>query len=325
MPEPRSAGRVRAAARRSPRKAQAPMSAAALGRRLREQGGAVSQPPASWKETELPRLLEAWGAFGGFVGHRTRAGRRRKELCLVVMTSRKHEPTRGGVRRVPAAVRWKDGRHTHALPTDVVQVVPEFKLHANELGPGDGVTVGDAKGTVGAAVVHPQAGSCVLTAGHVVLEGGGAVRGAATVSSGGVDFAAQVVDCRQSTTIDYAIIAPSPRAGCDNLYCDEYRVGPAYTPMPGDVGSRVYLLDASGNVTPLKCTGVGGRFQSSQGVYANVIQTNPGTCDGQSGGALIDDAQRVWGFLLGKLGDQFSIFAPAQLILDAAGVRFIQG
>ena len=116
-----------------------------------------------------------------------------------------------------------------------------------------------------------------------------------------------------------------PGADCDNLFRDVYRIGPVYTPAAADVGTTVFLLDSAGSVTRTTCRGVGGQFDAGQGSYFDVLQTDCISNAGQSGGALIDGAQRLWGFLLGALDGQFSIYAPAQLILDAAGVQLIQG
>ena len=78
---------------------QAEVVATTMGKHLREKGSATPQPPARWKREELPVLLAQWGAFGGFVGRRRRAGKWLDEPCLTVMTSRKHAPGRGGVKR----------------------------------------------------------------------------------------------------------------------------------------------------------------------------------------------------------------------------------
>lgn len=327
MPERGSTGRARAATPKSSRKTAASLSAAAMGKRLREQPKNVPQPPANWRDGELRALLDQWGAFGSFIGRRKKAGRVLREICLVVVTTRKHEPGRGKdrVKRVPRFVRWKDGRHTYRLPTDVQEVAQHVKLHAgNVLGPGDAATVGPSRGSIGAAVVHPSEGRCVLTAGHVVVGGSGAIGSPATLMSETVDFPARVVDFRQQATVDYAVIVPDPPVDCDNLFWDEYRVGPVYTPTASDVGKAVYLLDGSGNVRTLSCQGVGGQFETTGGTFVDVIQTEAKTCDGESGGTLIDDSRNVWGFLIGQLGDQYALFAPAHLILAEAGVQFIQ-
>jgi hypothetical protein len=296
-----------------------------MHKHLRDHGQAIPQPPRSWHQHELPRLLAQWGAFGGFIGRRKRAGKWLDEPCLVVMTALKHDPKRGGVKRVPSFVRWKDGRHAYRLATDVLEVAPTIRRHAaNVLGPGDSVTVGNEQGSVGAAVTHPQAGPCVLTAGHVVANGGGKGQ-PTTVTSSGTDVAASVVDFQSQTTIDYAVIRPAAGADCDNLFSNAYRIGPVYTPAAADVGTTVFLLDGTGNVTRAWCRGVGCQFDTGDGRYFDILQTDCISCPGQSGGALIDSAQRIWGFLIGTLDNQFSIFAPAQLIFDTAGVQLIQG
>lgn len=325
-PASRARGTASGSPRKSDKRTKAPLSATAMGKHLRQHGSAIPQPPARWRQEQLPLLLAKWDAFGGFIGRRNRAGKWLDEPCLTVMTTDKRDPKRGDAMRVPAFVRWKDGRHTYRLATDVLQVTPSVHRHlANVLGPGDGVTVGEVGGSIGAAVLHPQSGRCVLTAGHVVANGGGARGLAATVTSNGTDFPASIADYSSQTTIDYAVIQPLSDADCDNLFRDVYRIGPVYTPTAADVGTTVFLLDGAGSVTRTWCRGVQCQFDTAKGTYFDIVQTDCISSSGQSGGALIDSAQRIWGFLIGALDNKFSIFAPAQLIFDAAGVQLIQG
>jgi len=326
MPAHGSTGRVRAIDSKSSRKPNAPLSAAQMRLRLDERAAAVPQPPASWMKETLPALLAQWGAFGGFVGRRKRKGRVLVEVCLVVMTVAKHDPGKRGIKRVPAVVRWKDGRRTYQLATDVQEIAQKVERHAtNVLGPGDSVVVGTAKGAIGAAVLHPQAGPCVLTAGHVVILGGGAKGSPATIRSVGTDFPARVVDVRDTGTYDYAVIAPEPGVDCDNLFRNLNRIGPVCVPTARQFGEPLLFLSPMDRAYGLEFRGVGGQFQTPEGFFDDVIYTSFGTVPGQSGGTLIDSSQQVWGFLVGALGSQYSIFAPADKILRAAGVSLIEG
>lgn len=318
---------ARKARQRHPAAPGRTMNAAALRKHVEAQGCLVPQPPPSWMENELPRLLAAWGAFGGYVGMKCKAGRWTPDLSLVVLTSLKHEPGRGAgeARRVPKTVTWTDSNRVHRLSTDVLEVPPEILLQrGNVYGPGDGAEFMGEMASIGAAVVHPRAGVCVTTAGHL-FGGANSSRIAASLTSDGARVPARLVDLREQGTIDYALLSPGPGVSCDNLFRNTMRVGPVFNPTAADAGKKVFVLDRHGQATTTLCRGVGGVFITSAGRYFDTIQTDPVTESGQSGGALVDQAQRLWGFLLGSLGNRLSLFAPAQLIFDEAGVQLFQG
>jgi hypothetical protein len=302
------------------------MSGPQLRDRLRDRGCLRAEPPPPWMRTELKLQLARWGAFGAFLGHKQTGGRWTSEPSLVVVTSIKHDPgrARGGVRRIPVHVRWHDRSLRHQLATDVQQVPAKLMLHfGNVFGPGDAAEYQGDRASIGAAVVHPRFGACLTTAGH--LFGRAPSNIDAHIVSDGTRVSARVVGVQERGVLDYALLAPRRGVACDNLFRNAMRIGPAYTPTLLDVGKRVYLLDGSGTATRTTCRGVGGQFFTTAGTYANTIQTDAVSQPSQSGGALVDDAQRLWGFLLGSLGSRYSLFAPAQLILDEAGVQLFQG
>ena len=177
--------------------------------------------------------------------------------------------------------------------------------------------------SVGAAVLHPSAGRCLTTAGHLFAGGIGPGR-QATIVGNGVRVPGTVIAFQNRATIDYALVAPPPGFDSENVFSGSFRIGPVFNATAADRGTQLFLIDRLGVVTRTTCRGVGGGFDTAAGTFVQTIQTDPIGQPGQSGGALVDEAQRLWGFLLGTLGDQFSIFAPAQLILDAAGVQLIQ-
>lgn len=299
------------------------LSARELAERLRGKPGSVDQPPPEWLHEVLPDLERRWGACGSFLGSK-RVGRRwTAEPCLSVLTLAKRDVrrTRDGIQRVPALVRWRDGRCSGSLSTDVIEVEDSITLHAPVFGTADAAATAGGGATVG-AVVHRGTGERWLTtAGHLMP--GAAVGTPVRVRSGGAILTTTLAEHRMAGTVDYALLRPPPGSPCDNLFQDLLRIGPVFTPTLADRGRRLFVLHGSERATPTVCRGVNGRFTAGGITYVNVIQTDPTTLDGESGGALVDDSMRLWGFVLGTAGRRFSFFAPAELILHVAGVRLV--
>lgn len=280
-------------------------------------------PPDSWMREQLPALLNRWFAFGAFVGYRRK--RRQRELCLVVLTSDKHTPVRSsGITAIPSHVRWRDGKQAFHLPTDVIQVPPEFEQQAGTVfGPGDATAAGGKVASVGAVVHHANVGLCLTTAGHL-FSGSGSTN-EVQVRSGMSQLACRVIEKRQQGSVDYALLRPTAGGQLDNLFRDQVRIGPAYTPGTDDLRRTVYLMHGDGGLLQARCTGVNGHFNSTQGSYRNLILTDAISDDGHSGGALVDAKNRLWGFLLGRFGNDFSFYVPADIVFGVAGVTLFQG
>jgi hypothetical protein len=120
-------------------------------------------------------------------------------------------------------------------------------------------------------------------------------------------------------SIDYALLRPLNAIQCDNLFRDQIRIGPIYYPTPVDVEMDVMILDRFGRAVRTTCRGVNASIESRGVTYDGLITTDGVTQGGQSGGALIDDANRLWGFLIGRVGD-LSVFVPAYTVFVHAGV-----
>jgi hypothetical protein len=301
-----------------------PVTAADLAQQCRAQGH-VPLPPPQWMEQEVPRLLEKFGAFGFHIGMKQRRGRWSRQPVMVFVTAHKGPPrARGaGAATIPKFISWKDGKHRHRLPTDVMQAEPEIELQAPTVfGPGDAADRGANIASVGAAVRRPGSGDFLTTAGHLVgASGQGEL---VRIDSNGQQMAAQVAEAVFAAEIDYALLRPSASTRCDNLFQDQIRIGPVYTPILSDLGAPLFVLGRGGTVVRAVCRGVNQTLITTQGIYRGVIVTDAVTVSGQSGGALIDASNRLWGFVLGALPGRFSLFVPAQSIFDAAGVFLIR-
>lgn len=301
-------------------------SASALARKRRDQGH-VSRPPARWMREELPRLLELYGAFGFHIGMKRRGGRWLRQPAMVFLTVKKGDAREraAGSAKIPKAISWKDGKRRHSLPTDVHEICVDFELQLKTaFGPGDGATFGGSSALIGAAVRSPEHGSCVLTAGHLFGSTHSNEGADVAVQSGQLLATALAVEVIVDNEVDYALLKLPNDVECDNLFDDQIRIGPVYTPTEADLGADLYILGRSGFARHTICRGVNQRLQFGHRVLSGVIATDAVTKKGQSGGALMDASNRLWGFLLGALPGQFSIFVPAQSIFDMAGVFLVE-
>lgn len=297
------------------------ISAWQLAREQKQVDGDLAPPPAWWEQT-LPGVLQQWGAFGAYLGFKTVAGRRTRQLCLVVQTLSKHDPRRSsGIKRIPARIRWRDGRIAYSLPTDVLERTNVFERQVGAIfGPGDLAAFSGNVATIGAAVSHRLRGRCLLTAGHLLppsVPAGTAVQ----TRANGIALNTRLVGHARKGSVDYALLAPVRAAPLDNLVEDALRIGPVYTPTRRDVGRRVRVVRQDGRFHATVCRGVSHHFVDSTGeFFANTILTGPITVPGDSGGALVDEDNLLWGFLVGQSPGVHSAFAPASMVLHAAGV-----
>lgn len=298
-----------------------PISPAGLIRAARADDGALRSPPPQWWSQDLPGLLRDWRAHGAYLGHKVIDGDETGRLSLVVQTLWKHTPGRAaGASRIPKQLRWRDGRYAYVLDTDVVECTACMERQRGPVyGPGDVARVGGSGSTIGAAVNHARHGRCLMTVGHLFSSSpppGTRVQ----VDSRGGSVATQVVGYAEKGSIDYAILRPLMAAPVDNLVQDTVRIGPVYTPTFRDVGTPLRVVRQDGQFWPTRCEGVQQHFVDQGVFYANMILTTGVTRPGDSGGALVDEAERVWGFLIGERSGIYAAFVPAHLILHAAGV-----
>lgn len=302
-----------------------PVSASTLAR-SQKVGGHVASPPPDWIAQVLPGLLEAYGAFGYQLGMKRERGRWLRQPSLVFLTEKKGAPQARGIGKttIPKFLTWQDGKRRHRMPTDVIEVAAQIELQAATVfGPGDGAEFRSEVATVGAAVRSPLHGDCLTTAGHL-LGGSHNVGRQVKVDSGGLRVVATAAEVVVSNATDYALLKLPMSSPCANLFRDQIRIGPVFTPTSMDLGTVVHVLDRFGRATPTVCRAVDQRLFGISAGFKGVIVTDPVTQPGQSGGALIDGSNRLWGFVLGAMPGRFSVFAPAQSVFDSAGVSLIK-
>ena len=268
----------------------------------------------------MPKLLETYGAHGYQFGRKHSGGRWRQQPAITFFTKRKHDPASGAeIARIPTWLTWTDGKRRHRLRTDVIELADALELQAGVFGPGDGMQFGAQVASIGAAVNRPGAAALLTTAGHTFghrQNEGQTV----TISSGAETAQAKVEISIVQGSIDYALLSPIDAVQCDNLFNDQIRIGPLFHPTLGDVDTPLMVLDRFGRATPTQCRGVDATIESRGVTYDGLITTDPVTVPGQSGGALIDYTNRLWGFVIGRIGPTVSIFVPAHVVFTDAGV-----
>jgi hypothetical protein len=255
------------------------------------------------------RLVRLPNTFATYVGQPRRKRQWRKEVAVVVLVAAKvREELLQRHRRVPKSLVWGRARRT-----DVLHVNPAFVSQAGVLGPGDAVRVGPKTGTVGIALLHPRLGHCVTTAAHVFERAG--VDAQARVSRDGAfrEVSARVRPITRRT--DYALLR-APDVPCGNVFDDRRNIGPVFSPGEDDVGETLFVLLATGRRQQTVCRGIHASITTPSETLEDCILTDMVTLSGDSGACLIDQQDRIWGVLRGRLDTTFSVFAPVQYILD---------
>jgi hypothetical protein len=288
-------------------------------------------------ENSLPRpdtldrmcsaLLRYPNVVACFIGYARRRGAPTPRLALVCCVSRKRDglPRES---RLPSHLTWVDSTgHPRRLAVDVEEL-RGFTYEAGPvIGPGDSVRRANGDiATIGVALNHPVHGPVVTTAGHLFLHGF-SERENVTLTSAGTAYAAIAVRVNMTSLVDYALIQTVDHLQCDNLYVDQYPVRALYQATSDDLGAELLILTNDGTPRAVACRGVSARATIDGRPMQDLILTDWRTKAGDSGACLIDDEQRAWGLLVGRLDTatySLSAFAPAHVPIFQENATFIQ-
>ncbi len=264
-------------------------------------------------------LLQKPNVHGCYIGRKSKAGKLTSELALICGVSQKNRKSElSQAERIPSSIQWlKNSSKPRTLPTDVVESSDRILINQSSIvGPGDRVVrVRTGKGAaLGMAMLHPEYGRVVTTAGHLFPKQ--RYRNEEViVKSGDSEFQGVVVKKVISSDSDYALIQVSDPEVIDNLYKDVELVGPFHTPNEMDIHKKVYVLTPVGRVQVI-CKGINGYFNGPEGIMQDLILTTWGTYPGDSGSCLVDKDYALWGLLVGSKtiqGQNYSVFAPAYI------------
>ncbi len=284
-------------------------------------------PPMSWLHQTASDAVRDWRVLGTYIGRKTKNGRRSKVTAFVsVVTVKPKTRQIPKSQRIPKRITWRESRQGTGLPTDVVSVGHKSFAYQSGpvIGPGDGAERRDADASLGAAVIHPRLGQCVTTAAHL-FDIDTPIGFQLMVKTAGERFKATLA--RINRDADYALLKPlRSDLTLDNLFRDIERVGAVHVPTPGDIGKTLYMLSYNGKVAKLRCKGISAIVTMPSGErFVDVILTNPATLAGESGSALIDYDRRLWGFLIGMLPGEYSVFLPAHVVLEKESSFLFRG
>lgn len=247
---------------------------------------------------------------------------------------------------IPRRLEWlSTSRRSRSIPTDVLELPGRFTHAAGPIaGPGDLIIAPSEPGgdppraTIGIALDHPEYGSIVTTAGHLLFDQGQV--GTVVYPQGTqprVALAGQYGEQPYSTGValktvvndraDYTLVRPDGEVPRGNVFRDSIEIVDVHWPSPGDLlGRRLSVLGAAG-VRSAGFLGYRGVIQAGNaGLMHDMIITDFVTADGDSGACLIDDEFRAWGLLVGysvHQGSFYSAFTSALVPLIREGARFL--
>jgi hypothetical protein len=270
---------------------------------------------------------------GWYIGHKKKQGRSLPELSLCVLVSEKR-PVRSlrADERIPKYFTFCPTSKSHRrIRSDVISLGGTFVRAGVFAGAGDGV-VGPPPGTIGMALIHPQYGPVLTTAGHVFTSGMGVEtfepgqRPVVLRNAGGeaCELRGDLLKVVVTDRADYALIKSHDMAACQNVFQDQVVLGRPYAPSPEDVASpqELYVLTAAGPVAT-RLQGVDAEISvGPQGLIRNVILTTRCTQGGDSGACLVDSAKRVWGTLVG-FNTKYSVFLRAGVPLYFENAEYL--
>lgn len=277
-------------------------------------------------------LLKYPNVTGVYIGRKKKKGRELKQLAIVCCVEQKVGARRlGKEQRLPKRIKWPRTRSKHFdLVTDV-RVLDGTKLHASPVvGPGDELQASPAAGaeraTIGLALLHPDHGAVVTTAGHAFIgEGAGTMVfpanaplvDVANLGAGSVagTFAARPLKASRVAEADYALLKPNAEAR--NLFNDALNVSAVHEARPEDVGTVLFCL-RRGESQATILRGVNSTANMGNVQMTGLLLTDDVTLPGDSGCCLVDQGLRVWGLLVGGAsfqGTVRSVFASAQALL----------
>ena len=274
-------------------------------------------------------LLKYPNVTAVYIGRKKKKGRELKQLAIVCCVEQKVTPRRlGKEQRLPKRIKWPRTRSKHFdLVTDV-RVLDGTKLHASPVvGPGDELqaSAGAERATIGLALLHPDHGAVVTTAGHAFMQGAGTIVfpgnaplvDVANLGAGSVagTFAARPLKASRVAEADYALLKPSAEAR--NLFNDALNVSAVHEARPEDVGTVLFCLrrgESEGTIL----RGVHSTANMGGVQMTGLLLTDSVTEGGDSGCCLVDQGLRVWGLLVGEAsfeGKVRSVFSSAQALL----------
>lgn len=295
----------------------------------KEMAAAVRQRLMRESEfSHLQKLIqEQYGISSSYLGFKYTDGQRTGRLSLVCAVPRKKPLAKvNSFEQIPAKLKYEFDSKRKTIVTDVVTMSGKFSYQA-VYNPGD--ILQDAmtgiNATVGAIARHSVHGKVLVSAGHFGNDvgGKGSVVQLHDNSTRGSAVSCEIADSKLDEYVDYSFLQPRAEQSGSEFNLVDSQLTSAYFPTAKiDLKLQLYVI-ARAEALPVTCMGINMYHPvSSQFVLRNLIITNCVTQAGDSGAALVDRYFRIWGFLRGAIGNQFSVFMPAVSILSRENLQF---
>lgn len=264
---------------------------------------------------------------GCYVGRKHKNGRLTRTVSLVCIATKKIGAP-AAADAIPTSFAWRDPDGTQRrLGTDVTQLVGIQYETGQIAGPGDVVKRSNGEvATMGIVIDHPLWGRVVTTAGHLFLNNFMEPE-SVTITCTSVPHTGLALRRRLTSRSDYALVQ-IPHVVSDNLYLDQYPLRATYQPTHADIGTGLQVLTSAGAPINVTCRGISGQFTIDGRPMQDLILTDWRTQPGHSGSCLMDEQQRAWGLLVGRVDlaeYSLSAFAPAHVVLFEENAKFVYG
>lgn len=293
-------------------------------RRARRPAGAVNSGVVL---ANAESMMDDPNVLGYFVGRKTVAGSRTRQLSLVMLVAEKI-PVRKleARRRLPRCLTLQPtSRRQRELPLDVIEMPAPFARAAAPLiGPGDSVIPPlGGPGSVGLVVrVRSTGRMFVTTAGHVVQRAGvgGQVQLSTRGPAGAMTVSGVVHSLMLNDRADFALVEPDGGCPSRNAYQDRLTLGVPAVPTQRDIGKQLQVLTPT-SAKPTRFRGLFASVPMGSGRLVNALLTDLVTVGGDSGSVLVDSGFRPWGMLVGfstSGGIDVSAFMPVDIPLVLA-------
>ncbi len=217
---------------------------------------------------------------------------------------------------IPKKIEYQVNGKKYQILTDVVQAKAKIILQS-KIVPGNITSSSSSYATIGLVGKHNLYGDILVTAGHFARKGEIVV---AKIDD--TKFAtAKVEHSMRGTVRDFAILKiidelDYPKLPLWKGFYDATKIE--------DVGKKLYVAIEPFYFKETKCRSVCAYFydENTNCSYDQVISTDRVTVKGNSGAALVDENQNLWGLLIGAFNNR-SIFMPIRFLLESGKIQLI--
>jgi hypothetical protein len=218
---------------------------------------------------------------------------------------------------IPKKIIYQVDGIKYEILTDVAQAKPKIVLQT-KVSPGEKLYSQSSFATIGLVGKHANYGDILVTAGHFAEQGENVV-----IPLDNKKYATASVEYSTSGSVrDFAILKIIDRSDYPKTprwegYYDAVKIE--------DVGRKLYVATEPFSFEKKTiCRSVSAYFydEDNDVSYEEVISTDRVTVKGDSGAALVDEYQNIWGILIGAFNNR-SVFMPIRFLLEGGVIQLI--